>query len=35
QPDVGHRPAVVFRLRPDGSVEGYGQGAVPLELPFL
>lgn len=35
QPDVGHRPAVGFRLRPDGSVEGYGKGAVPLELPFL
>lgn len=35
QPDVGHRPAVVFRLRPDGQVEGYSKGAVPLDLPFL
>jgi hypothetical protein len=35
QPDVGHRPAVVFRLRPDGHVEGYAKGSVPLELPFL
>ncbi|MFB6354326.1 MAG: DUF5784 family protein [Halobacteriales archaeon] len=35
QPDVGHRPAVVLRLRPDGRVEGYAKGAVPLELPML
>jgi hypothetical protein len=35
QPDVGHRPAVVFRLRPDGHVEGYAKGAVPLALPFI
>lgn len=33
QPEVHHRPAVVFRLRPDGSVEGYTKGAVPLDLP--
>jgi hypothetical protein len=33
QPDVRHRPAVVFRLRPDGSVQGYTKGSVPLDLP--
>ena len=32
QPDVRHRPAVVYRTRPDGHVEGYRKGAVPLEL---
>ena len=32
-PDVGHRPAVVFRTRPDGSVDGYTKGSVPLSLP--
>ncbi|MDH5019844.1 DUF5784 family protein [Halobacterium rubrum] len=35
QPDVHHRPAVVFRLRPDGTVQGYTKGSVPLELPQL
>jgi hypothetical protein len=35
RPDVGHRPAVVFRLRPDGGVEGYTRGSVPLDLPQL
>ncbi len=35
RPDVRHRPAVVFRVRPDGRVEGYAKGAVPLDLPFL
>lgn len=35
RPDVGHRPAVVFRARPDGSVDGYTKGAVPLDLPQL
>ena len=34
QPEVRHRPAVVFRLRPDGSVEGYTKGSVPLSLPL-
>ena len=29
---VGHRPAVVFRARPDGSVAGYEKGSVPLAL---
>jgi len=33
KPDVRHRPAVVFRARPDGSVEGYTQGSVPVDLP--
>ena len=32
QPDVRHRPAVVYRARPDGHVEGYRKGSVPLEL---
>lgn len=31
-PDVGHEPAVVFRARPDGHVEGYSQGRLPLAL---
>ncbi len=34
-PDVGHRPAVVFRLRPDDTVQGYTKGSVPLELRYL
>jgi len=33
QPDVHHRPAVVFRLRPSGRVEGYTKGNVPLDVP--
>mgnify|MGYP002126706914 CR=1 FL=1 len=32
QPDVGHRPALVYRVRPDGRVDGYTKGSVPLEL---
>jgi hypothetical protein len=32
QPEVRHRPAVVFRLRPTGSVQAYHKGSVPLEL---
>jgi hypothetical protein len=32
RPDVGHRPAVVFRARPDGSIAGYLTGRVPLDL---
>jgi hypothetical protein len=32
QPEVRHRPAVVFRLRPSGRVEGYRKGGLPLEL---
>ncbi|WP_335999008.1 DUF5784 family protein [Halorientalis halophila] len=33
RPEVRHRPAVVFRAWPDGSVEGYTKGSVPLDLP--
>ena len=32
KPAVRHRPAVVFRCRPDGRVEGYRKGSVPLDL---
>ncbi|APW96957.1 hypothetical protein CHINAEXTREME_03865 [Halobiforma lacisalsi AJ5] len=32
RPDVRHRPAVVYRARPDGHVEGYRKGSVPLDL---
>jgi len=35
EPDVGHRPAVVFRAWPDGRLEGYEIGAVPLDLHAL
>ena len=35
KPDVRHRPATVFRVRPDGRLEGYTKGSVPLELPAL
>lgn len=32
QPDVRHRPAVVFRYRPNGEVAGYTKGSVPVDL---
>lgn len=32
RPEVRHRPAVVYRARPDGRVEGYRKGSVPLDL---
>lgn len=32
KPAVGHRPAVVYRLRPEGTVSGYTDGQVPLDL---
>jgi hypothetical protein len=32
RPEVHHRPAVVFRLRPSGRVEGYTKGSVPLDI---
>ena len=32
QPDVRHKPAVVYRVRPDGFAEGYTKGDVPLYL---
>jgi len=33
RPDVHHRPAVVFWLRPDGRLEGYTKGSVPIDTP--
>ena len=35
EPAVGHRPAVVYRLRPDGTANGYADGHVPLDLGSL
>ncbi|OYR51967.1 DUF5784 family protein [Halorubrum sp. Ea8] len=32
EPDVRHRPAVVLRARPNGRVEGYRKGSVPIDL---
>ncbi|GAA0544280.1 DUF5784 family protein [Halorubrum ejinorense] len=32
EPAVRHKPAVVYRAEPDGSVEGYQKGSVPLDL---
>ncbi|MFB6171750.1 MAG: DUF5784 family protein [Haloarculaceae archaeon] len=32
QPSVTHDPAVVFRARPDGHVEGYRRGTLPFDL---
>jgi len=32
RPEVRHRPAVVYRARPNGHIEGYRKGSVPLEL---
>lgn len=32
QPTVSHAPAVIFRARPNGSVEGYTVGNPPLDL---
>ncbi len=32
RPGVGYEPAVVYRYRPDGRVEGYSVGDVPLDL---
>ncbi|HET7324570.1 MAG TPA: DUF5784 family protein [Halococcus sp.] len=32
RPSVGHEPAVVFRVRPDGATEGYVSERVPLAL---
>jgi hypothetical protein len=32
RPEVRHRPAVVLRARPDGRIEGYEKGGVPLDL---
>jgi hypothetical protein len=35
RPGVRHRPAVVFRARPEGVIEGYAVGSVPLSLPAI
>ena len=32
KPAVRHKPAIVLRARPNGRVEGYRKGSVPLEL---
>lgn len=32
QPRLAHTPAVVFRARPNGSIEGYAVGELPLDL---
>ena len=32
EPAVRHKPAVVYRAEPDGAIEGYRKGSVPLEL---
>ncbi|EMA66120.1 hypothetical protein C461_13148 [Halorubrum aidingense JCM 13560] len=32
KPAVRHKPAVVLRARPNGHIEGYRKGAVPLDL---
>ncbi|WP_136687886.1 DUF5784 family protein [Halorhabdus amylolytica] len=33
RPSVGHRPAVVFRVRPGESTQAYTKGSVPVDLP--
>ncbi|MFB6201189.1 MAG: DUF5784 family protein [Halorhabdus sp.] len=33
RPSVGHRPAVVFRVRPGQSTDAYTIGSVPIDLP--
>ena len=33
RPEVRHRPAVVFRVRPGRPTEGYAKGSVPITLP--
>jgi hypothetical protein len=35
EPGVRHKPAVVYRAWPDGRVEGYAKGNVPLEFDWL
>lgn len=32
RPDVRHKPAVVFRVRPNRRTEGYRKGSVPIDL---
>jgi len=33
RPEIGHRPAVVFRVRPGGNTAAYTLGSVPIDLP--
>lgn len=35
RPDVGHRPAVIFRVRPGEQTEGYTVGGIPLGMERL
>jgi len=35
RPDVGHKPAVIYRMRPDQPVAGYSRGPVPSGLDRL
>ncbi|MEF8854458.1 MAG: DUF5784 family protein, partial [Haloarculaceae archaeon] len=35
EPAPGYRPAVVFRVRPNGRVAGYATGRVPLDVDAL
>jgi len=32
QPGVRHKPAIILRARPDGHIEGYTKGSVPIDL---
>lgn len=32
RPEVGYQPAAVYRMRPDGAIDGYTHGNVPLAL---
>lgn len=32
KPAVGHRPAIIYRVRPSGEAEGYREGSIPLDL---
>jgi len=32
RPAVGHRPAIVYRVRPSGETEAYREGTVPLDV---
>ncbi|MFB6297343.1 MAG: DUF5784 family protein [Salinirussus sp.] len=35
RPDIGYRPTVVYRYRPDGRLAGYAQGSIPLSITDL
>ena len=32
RPEVGHRPSMVIRARPNGTIEAYSHGSLPLDL---